>query len=216
VQGTAGLFEQSEQSHRMSIRMHAQIDDCEGARVGIARLGSLLVQVGSIADGVSALTRATSLECPALLAAARRDLEGAVAQPGAACTDLPDAQSLGPSGKLAVFNALLGLREALRLDNRRAEAQRCVAAARHFAATDRTKLRLANAEADILLEENKAALATARFKRAIAQANAAGLPGTETVCRGLGLARICRRGSRRSHDYAAQSRPGERAQTWNG
>ncbi len=69
VQVAARLFDQAEHSHRVSIRLHAEIGDCPGARVGISRLGSLLVQVGSLADGVSALSEATSLECPALLAA---------------------------------------------------------------------------------------------------------------------------------------------------
>ncbi|MEJ1964268.1 MAG: hypothetical protein WDO56_23070 [Gammaproteobacteria bacterium] len=70
VQVSAGLFEEGERSHRVSIPLHAEIGDCEGARVGIARLGSLLLQVGSLADGVNALTQATALDCPALLAVA--------------------------------------------------------------------------------------------------------------------------------------------------
>ncbi len=51
VQVTAGLVQQSEQSNRVPIRLHANIEDCEGRVMVLARLGTLLVQVGSIAEG---------------------------------------------------------------------------------------------------------------------------------------------------------------------
>jgi CHAT domain-containing protein len=209
LQGTAGLVEQSEQSHRQSIRLHANIGDCEGARVGTARLGSLLVQVGSVAEGGSLLARATSLECPALLAAADTDIEFVPALTVEACADLPKAETLGPSGKLAVFNALLGLREALRLDNRQAAANRCLAAARDFAVTARTAVRLTNAEGDALLEQRKPTAATTAFRDAVARADAAGLPENNehrsATLLGLARASLQARQPQDARDYARKS-----------
>ena len=176
LQGTAGFFQKSEQSHRVSIRLHADIDDCEGARVGLARLGTLLVQVGSIAEGLDHLTHAASLECADLLASAKLDSAPAPAAVGDACVDLPKADSLGPSGKLAVFSALLGLHDALQLENRPAEAKRCLAVARNYAGTARTRLRFANAEGNALLEERKAQAASAAFARGLVSADKEGIP----------------------------------------
>ncbi len=176
LQGTAGFFQQSEQSHRVSIRLHANIDNCEGARVGLARLGTLLVQVGSIAEGLDHLTHAASLECADLLASAKLDAAPAPAAVGDACIDLPEADSLGPSGRLAVFSALLGLHEALQVEGRAAEANRCLAHARGYASTARTRLRFANAEGNALLEERKAPAASAAFERGLVSADKEGIP----------------------------------------
>jgi CHAT domain-containing protein len=176
LQGTAGLFEASERSSRVSIRLHADIDDCEGARVGIARLGELLVQVGSVAESVSALTQATSLECPQLLAVAKHEIEDAATPAGNICAQPLKADSLGPSGKLAVFTALLGLHEALRLERRTVEARRCLASAAAYASTARTRLRFANAEGSALLEEQKPERASAAFEQALMSADRDGIP----------------------------------------
>jgi CHAT domain-containing protein len=176
LQGTAGLFQQSEQSHRVSIRLHANIDDCEGARVGMARLGTLLVQVGSIAEGLDELDRAASLECPALLAIEKQNATPRVTPVGDACINLPAPDSLGPSGKLAMFSALLGLREALHLENRELEGQRCLDAARDYASTSRTKLRLANAVGNWLLEAREAKQAGNAFERGLKTADNDAIP----------------------------------------
>ena len=191
VQVSTGLFEQGEHSHRVSIRLHAEIDDCEGARVGIARLGSLLIQVGSLADGVSALAQATSLECPALLAVARAGIDGATPTAGPVCAGVVQPDSLGPSGKLATFSGLLGLREALDAENRQDEARRCLASAAAYASTARTRLRLANAKADALLNEGKPEQAIAAFARALVGADRDGIPETHEnrAAAYLGLAR---------------------------
>ena len=175
LQGTAGLFQQSEQSNRVSIRLHAEIDDCEGARVGMARLGGLLVQVGSIAEGLDHLSRAASLSCTDLLPIAKLDTAPAVTV-GDICANTPSPDSLGPSGKLAVFSALLGLRDALQLESRPAEARRCLAAAHNYASTPRTRLRLANAEGNALLEDHNAEGASAKFERGLALADKEGIP----------------------------------------
>lgn len=191
LQGVAGLVEQSQQSHRMAIQLHAGIRDCDGVRMGAARLGSLLVQVGSVADGVSVLTRASSLECDSLISAAVGGIDTDTGPSAPSCRNLPEADALGPAGKLAVFNALLGLREALRLDSRYTEANRCLIAAREFATTPRTALRLANAMGDAWLDERQPARAAEAFNNANAQADAGGVPLTNANRSAtlLGLAR---------------------------
>jgi len=156
VQVAARLFEQGERSHRESIRLHAGIEDCDCARVGISRLGSLLVQVGSLADGVSALSEATSLECPELLSEAKAGIDGAANRPGSVCSRVwHETETPNPTGKLATFNALIGLHEALESENRPGEARRCLESAPAYATTARTRLRLANAQADALMQDGK-------------------------------------------------------------
>ena len=191
VQVAARLFEQGERSHRVSIRLHAEIEDCEGARVGISRLGSLLVQVGSLADGVSALSDATSLECPALLTSAKAGIYDAAVTPARVCAGALQADSLGASGKLAIFNALVGLREALEAENRSPEAQRCLDSAAAYASTARTRLKLANAEADALVQAGKPREAIATFERGLRNADREGVPQTHEnrAVSYLGLAR---------------------------
>ncbi|MEP7245045.1 MAG: CHAT domain-containing protein [Gammaproteobacteria bacterium] len=223
VQGTAGLFRQSEQSHRMSIRLHSDIDDCDGTRMSIARLGTLLVQVGSIGEGDIYLRRAASLECPALLASAKRESasfsprgnsglsrpaiagsESALIQErsiagqlgtsefappeapgasetseGAACIGMPAPESLTEAGKIAVFNALLGLRDASRLANNDSQARICLSAAHAYANTARTRLRLANAEGATLLERGEPVRAHAAFEQGLAIADQARLSQTQ-------------------------------------
>jgi CHAT domain-containing protein len=191
LQGVAGLVEQSQQSHRTAIQLHAGTRDCEGVRMGAARLGSLLVQVGSVADGASVLARASSLECGALVSVAAKGIDTEEGPSVGACTNLPRADSLGAAGKLAVFNALMGLREAFRLDGRNREANRCLTAAREFASTPRTALRLANAMGEAWLDQHEPARAIAAFKEANAQADASGVPLTNASRSAtfLGLAR---------------------------
>ena len=209
LQSTAGLFEQSEQSHRMSIRLHAEIEDCEGARVSVARLGSLLIQVGSVAEGVSALSEATSLECPALLAAAKTGVDDAPTPPGLVCGGLLKAESLGPSGKLAVFSALLGLRGALLEENRPVEARRCLGSAAAYASTARTRLRLSNAEGSALLEEVNPTKAGKTFEYALSAADRDGLPQSNenrsVAYLGLARAALMQRQPTIARGYASRS-----------
>jgi CHAT domain-containing protein len=178
VQVAARLFEQGEHSHRVAIRLHAAIGDCAGTRVGISRLGSLLVQIGSLADGVSALTKATSLECPALLAAAKSGIDEAATPERPVCTGAPPADTLGASGKFATFNALIGLREALEAEDRAREAQHCLQSAAAYASTARTRMRLANAQANAILQAGKPQVAVATLERGLANADREGIPQT--------------------------------------
>ena len=209
LQGTAGLFQQSEQSSRVSIRLHAEIDDCEGARVGMARLGTLLVQVGSIAEGLDQLSRAASLSCGELLALAKVEDAPTSTSVGDACMSPPPAESLGPSGKLAVFSALLGLRDALQLENRTTEGRRCLAAAHDYASTPRTRLRLANAEANALLEDRKVEAASARFASGLAEADKEGIPASyehrSLAYLGLARAALMEKQIALARSYASQS-----------
>ncbi len=190
LQAKAGLLRQAEVSHRKSVRLHANAADCDGARMNLARLGTLLVQVGSVGEGHSYLARASSLECPALIAAAKSEPAGdSVGK--VTCVATPKVEALSEGGKIAVFNALLGLLEASRLENDHPQALRCLAAARPFAITPRTRLRLANAEGAALLQYGDAVKARAAFERGLAIADSANLPPThENRSRAyIGLAR---------------------------
>ena len=218
LQGIAGLVRQAEVSHRTSIQQHADIADCDGTRMSLARLGTLLVQVGSIGEGHTYLTRAASLECPTLIAGAKRESATESdpapeltpeAPPAADCIDLPAAETLSEAGKLAVFHALLGLRDASRLENDEVRAQRCLSAARDYATTARTKLRLANAEGAALVERGKPTQAGAAFERGLAIADGAHLSPTHEnrSLAYIGLARAALLGDRpaEARRYAAHA-----------
>jgi CHAT domain-containing protein/tetratricopeptide (TPR) repeat protein len=179
VQVSARLFDQGERSHRVSIRLHAEIGDCAGARVGISRLGALLVQVGSLADGVSALSAATSLECPALLAAAKSGIDETTTLRSRVCTEALQADTLDASGKFAMFNALIGLRDALESENRPDEARSCLQSAATYASNSRTRLRLANARAYDLIQRDRPREAIATFERGLANADRDGIPPSQ-------------------------------------
>ncbi|MBX5463429.1 MAG: CHAT domain-containing protein [Steroidobacteraceae bacterium] len=196
LQGTAGLFRESERSHRISMRLHAEIANCDGTRISVARLGTLLVQVGSIGDGHAYLARAASLDCRALIASARREaaaesgrasdagpsktsspvLSPSNAQSGPPCVGMPEPESLSELGRLAVFHALLGMRDAFELENEPIRAQECLIAARAYASTARTRLRLANAEGASFLQQGKVEEAAESFQRGLGLADSARLP----------------------------------------
>ncbi len=187
LQSMAGLFRQAELSHRTSMRLHANLADCDGTRMAVARLGTLLVQVGNVGEGRIYLRRAASLECANLIAAAKRESEGAEIEPaelvaGAGpqrvCVGLPEPATLSEAGKIAVFNALLGLHDAAQLESDISQAQRCLARARSYAGTARTRLRLANAEGATLLERGDPVKAGEAFERGLAIADRAQLPLT--------------------------------------
>src|SRR5262249_17802822 len=158
-------------SHRVSIRLHAEIPDCPGVRVGISRLGSLLVQVGSLADGVSALSDATSLDCPALLAVAKSGIDNTAGPRGALCATALPAATLDASSKFATFSALIGLREALESEDRPNEALFCLRSAAPYASTARTRLALANAQADALIQQGKPRETAATLERGLTNAD---------------------------------------------
>ncbi|HVY80968.1 MAG TPA: CHAT domain-containing protein [Steroidobacteraceae bacterium] len=218
VQSMAGLFRQAEQSHRTSMRLHAELADCDGTRMALARLGTLLVQVGSVGEGRSYLGRAASLECGALIAAAKRESdpdsigpEDIAASPRRrlVCDKLRDPSELTDAGKIALFNALLGLHDALQLENDSIESERCLASAWRYAGTARTQLRLANAEGASLIERGDPARADAAFQRGLATADRAQLsPAHENrslAYLGLARARLLERKPARARDFAARA-----------
>jgi CHAT domain-containing protein/tetratricopeptide (TPR) repeat protein len=191
VQARAGLLRQSEQSTRTSIRLYAAIANCDGVRMSTARLGTLLIQVGNVGEAHSQLARAASLECPQLLAAGAQESSDSAEriadslartshpENDAACAHLPEVGKLTDSGKLAVFQALLGLSAMANLDNDDGAAERCLATARTYAAYPnmlRAQLRLENAEGATLLERGRAEAARQAFERGLAIADRARLP----------------------------------------
>jgi len=197
LQGTVGLFQRAEQSHLTALRLYSQVDDCDGARRGLAQLGTLLVQVGSIDDAATYLDRAASLECAQLLSLAGRhsrtdaytagllDEDESVRSPGTwhgrrtpACVEPPPASSLSQAGKFAVFHALMALRDAAMMEDQAEVAARCLQAAAPYAVTPRTRLRLANATGVDYLQKSNAALARRAFESALAAADEAGVPQT--------------------------------------
>jgi CHAT domain-containing protein len=209
VQVAARLFDQAEHSHRVAIRLHAEIPDCPGVRVGISRLGSLLVQVGSLADGVSALSDATSLDCPALLAAAKSGIDGTAAPRGTLCARALQADTLDASSKFATFTALIGLHEALESEDRSNEALYCLRSAAAYAGTARTRMRLANAQANAFIRDGKPKEATATLERGLANADREGIPPTHeyraTAYLGLAEAALLEARPAQARAYAHRS-----------
>jgi CHAT domain-containing protein/tetratricopeptide (TPR) repeat protein len=218
LQTTVGLFRQAEQSHRTSIRLHADLADCDGTRMALSRLGTLLVQVGSVDEGGLYLKHAASSDCPSLMSMAKRESGveaggpgdfGAVARNAPVCVDLPEPDTLSEAGKIAVFNALLGLHDASRLENDLAQAERCLDGARDYAGTARTKLRLANAEGATLLERGAPAKAGAAFERGLAIADRAQLSATHenrsVAYLGLARAALLENHPAKARDFATHA-----------
>lgn len=183
----SGLFRPAEESHRTSVRLHARLSDCDGTRMAVARLGTLLVQVGNVSEGRAYLGSAASLSCASLVEAAK--LSSATAPLSAAqmvsaaerddvCIERPAVETLSQAGKVAVFSALLGLHDVARLESDIPQAERCLTSAGDYAATARTRLRLANAEGATLLERRQASKANASFSRGLEIADGAKLSAT--------------------------------------
>jgi CHAT domain-containing protein len=220
IQSISGLFRQAEHSHRLSITLHADLGDCDGTRMASARLGTLLVQVGNVNEGRVYLARAASLECKPLIEAARQetatDADSAgiveVQTPSARiedCVGSPAGDTLSEPGMIAVFNALLGLHDAARLEGEMPLAARCLRKARDYAGTARTKLRFANAEGAAFVERGEAARADAAFARGLAIADAAQIPAAHEhrSLAWLGRARTALLDKRadQAHDFAARA-----------
>jgi CHAT domain-containing protein len=194
LQGSSGSFSRAEQSYLKAAHLYAMIDECDGVRRILARLGTLLVDVGSVGDAADYLARAASLTCPALLASARRapaenNADRAAAARAAnapstpevtraSCTAPVEVNDLTGDGKFAVFHALLALSEAASLEGRTAAAAECVKRAGAYTTSSRTQLRLANATGRVLVEEDRAAAARVSFARALAIAEQAHMATT--------------------------------------
>ncbi|MEJ1964267.1 MAG: CHAT domain-containing tetratricopeptide repeat protein [Gammaproteobacteria bacterium] len=104
---------------------------------------------------------------------------------------------------------MLGLREAFEAESRTDDANRCLASAAPYANTARTRLRLANAKADTLLEEGKPALAIGTFEEALKNADRDGIPQTHeiraSVYLGLARAELAQHQPAASREYANRS-----------
>jgi CHAT domain-containing protein len=211
LQATLGLFTRSEASYLRAIQLYATIDECDGARRGLARLGSMLVQVGSISDAIVYLSRATTLSCRELMRIARNPAaqqptsiamvspaESGVRRGGhspplleASCARPHAPEELTQEGRFGVFLGLLGLSDAAMLEQRHEAARRCLAAAQGYSVDLRTELRLVNAQGMERLASGAFEQAAAAFRRAERVADQARLPKTYEY-RGLtqlGLAR---------------------------
>src|SRR5262249_12083489 len=103
---------------------------------------------------------------------------GAARGPGEApwCTASLDPQGLAIENKLIVFNSLASLGDALMLQGEPVLAERCLDAAGPYASTAQTRMRLADARGEVLLERQDAAGAQAAFQQAIRIARDAEIP----------------------------------------
>jgi CHAT domain-containing protein/tetratricopeptide (TPR) repeat protein len=185
LQGKLGLFSSSERSHAAAMRAYMQLRDCQGVRQTLSFSGSLLVQVGSLADAESSLAQAAALDCPSLLARRPQDPMSMLAdttgptggrEPLKPCAHPLDVESLTTENKNLVFNSLLSLGEARMLQGEPEAAEPCLAAAQRYATTSRTRMRLANARGNMLLERGEAPRAQADFTLALKIAEEAQLP----------------------------------------
>jgi CHAT domain-containing protein/tetratricopeptide (TPR) repeat protein len=195
VQGTVGLVSASERSHAAAMREYARLGDCPGVRRSLAHAGHLLLQLGALGDARSDLVQAASLECGDLLAASAatpatgadaqgrgtrtlvaRDAAVVRASRGDLCSHHIDAATLATDNKAVVFDALLGLSEALALESESAQAQHCLDAAENYAITPRMRVRLANARGAAFLEHNDARAARSNFEQALQIADQGHLP----------------------------------------
>ena len=195
TQGYVGLFTLGEQSDLQAVRLYASLDDCEGARRALSTLGSILVHVGSVADGVVYLGRALSHNCAAMLAGAsadtaavasapaaaetmRDDAGGTAAAIGAACEDLPAPATLSEQSASAVFRALLAINYGAAIEADTKAAQRCLTAAVPYAVTPRLQMRLANAIGFAYIDKADPARARESFTRALEVADQAAFAPT--------------------------------------
>ena len=195
LQGLMGLFSGSERSHATAMRHYAQLGDCQGVRRTLARSGNLMVQLGTLGDAMNDLQQAASLDCTGLLAAATgqaaadpadatsgqagatRQFAGTRGLPGVAwCTRSLDPQGLAIENKLIVFNSLVSLADALMLEGEPALARRCLEAAGPYASTAQTRIRLADARGEMLLETQDARGAHAAFQQSVDIAEQAKIP----------------------------------------
>jgi CHAT domain-containing protein/tetratricopeptide (TPR) repeat protein len=189
IQGAVGLLSSSERSHALALREYAKLGDCPGVRRTLAHAGSLLVQIGTLADAESDLDRAATLPCQGLLAAVQPALpsslpeelptRGLVEERTARmnfCRHPLDPAALSSDNLVTVFDSLLSLSDALLLEGESEHAQRCLQSAQAYASTERLKMRWANAHGELLLEENAADAARASFERSLRIADAAKIP----------------------------------------
>ena len=196
LQGYVGLFSQGEQSQLNAIRLYAQIDNCDGVRRALSTLGSIVVHVGNLDDGLVYLRLATTHDCASLLSIAKDSAQagshqlvesaaailpsdfGVSTLAGAACSNLPPPSTLSTDAESSVFRALLAINYGSALEADDKVAQRCLSAAVAYAGSSRLQLRLANATGAAYLESAQPSQARDAFLRAIRVADRAGFAAT--------------------------------------
>lgn len=196
LQGYAGLFSLGEQSELNAIGLYAQSDNCDGVRRVLSTLGSMVVHVGNVDDGLTYLRLATLHDCGRLLSITKDSTPGgshnlaesaaavlpadfdANAPAGAACADLPSPNTLSADAETSVFRALLVVSDASVLESDPRISGRCLAAAAPYAGESRLQLRLANATGAAYLESAQPTQARDAFLRALRVADRAGLAAT--------------------------------------
>ncbi len=187
LQGLMGFFSGSERSHAAAMREYAQLGDCQGVRRNLARSGNLMVQLGTLGDAKNYLQQAASLDCSSLLATATGQAlaDAGIAQQNGYARSQRNvdwcAKSLDPAGlayenKLIVFNSLVSLGDALMLEGDSKIARRCFDAANPYATTAQTRMRLADARGEVLLETRDAAGAHTAFRQALQIGDEANVP----------------------------------------
>ena len=186
IQGLTGLYSDSERSLATAMRGYAQLGDCQGVRRNLARSGNLMAQLGSLSDAMHLLQQAAALDCAQLFAVTidnapaqatastptgtDRALQSAPTRssmPASWCADSLDPQGLAIENKLIVFNSLISLGDTLMLQGEWAPAQRCLDAAGPYASTAQTRMRLANARGEVLLDRQDATGAQAAFQQSL-------------------------------------------------
>jgi CHAT domain-containing protein len=190
LQGYVGLFSLGEQSELNAIRLYAQIDNCDGVRRVLSTLGSIVVHVGNLDDGLVYLRLATTHDCGALLSITKDSAQAgshglaetaAAMLPtdfGATCADLPPPSTLSADAEMSVFRALLAINYASELETDAKFAERCLAAAMPYAGASRLQLQLANATGAAYLESAQPSQARDAFLRALEVADRGGLAAT--------------------------------------
>ena len=216
LQASVGLFEQSERSHLNAVRLYAEIGSCDGLRRALSRLGALALETGSFGDADAYLRHVATLDCRDLLAQTvgwgsrnpsgmpdfgTRSMIADESIPVAAldsCVPGEAPHSLSTDAKLPVFNALSSLGRLALLTGNPAQAHRCIDSAAGYAATPRTRLRLAIAQGDIALAHGDAPDAQRAFAEALRIADQANLPQTHEnrTLAHLGLARAALAGGK--------------------
>jgi CHAT domain-containing protein len=176
LQGVVGLFSGSEHSHATAMHEYARLGDCPGVRRSLSYSGNLMLQIGTLSDAEDLLERAASSNCPDLLASRTDSTSARSDSRGTACTQPLESTDLGTNNKMIVFNSLLSLGDAFMMEGEPHVAQRCINAAQLYAVTARSRMRLANARGNALLENNDAQGARGAFELSLHIADEARIP----------------------------------------
>lgn len=173
TQGTAGLLGDSEQSSATAMQLYIRLADCPGVRKSLARTGTLLLQTGSLTDAENTLQRAASATCTELF---RGRVNAGERGRTPLCERPLDSADLGAENRLIISNALLGIGQALSLEGRLDEAQRCLDADEPYATDSVMQLRLAQARGTVLLGKNDWQGARSQFEKSVRIGTATHLP----------------------------------------